>query len=168
MRFPYRVRDLKGAQKNFDFLQGKLRSYGFLAYGTGAIAIASGSDTKYGYANEVSDPDDAYDLTNTRYVAKVAGWYEFRGSVSIPAGGAVNTRWILRLYINGASLMNLDVQWATAVWGNDSFLKGYSGWVRLNAGDTVDMRVNQNSGAGLNIGNVGATTSFSGGLVGLI
>lgn len=140
--------------------RSSIKRYSFTAVGTGAISVSTSTPTKYGYSNETSDPDGAYDVANTRYVAPVDGWYEFTAGLRLPSPGAANTRWQFLLYVNGASVRMLEVNWATSAWSNDKTLRGSSGRILLSEGDLVDCRVIHNNASSLNVGDSTASSTF--------
>jgi hypothetical protein len=141
-------------------------AYPFIAYGTGTISVTAGVPTKYGFANEVQDPNGVYAGTpDYCYIAPLTGFYRFAASIPIPAFTAAGNRIALDLFVNSAIVRRLKIDWSLSTWSNDQNMVGDSGLVYMTAGQKADVYVtgSQALTAG---GTNGATCFFSGYKVG--
>lgn len=151
MRLPHKIKD-KFIQSNFDFITARLAPCYFLAVSPGAgQSVSPGSDTKINYS-ETSDLFGVFDDPNDQFIAPGKGAYIFQAALALPTPGAVGTRWILRLYVNGGFNQQLKVDWTGSTWSNDYAIQGQSSVVPLNLNDKVDIRVNQASAGAITVG----------------
>lgn len=79
----------------------------------------------------------------TRYTAQVAGWYYCAGIVQM--GFNATGRRATALYVNGTDIRQTEQQVASAA----AHAHTISGFVQLNKGDFVELRVYQSSGGTL-------------------
>jgi hypothetical protein len=122
--------------------------------------------TKYGFANEVQDPNGVYAGTpDYCYIAPLTGFYRFAASIPIPAFTAAGNRIALDLFVSSAIVRRMKIDWSLSTWSNDQNMIGDSGLVYLTAGQKADVYVtgSQALTAG---GTNGATCFFSGYKVG--
>lgn len=117
------------------------RVVAFRATASGSTTIAASSTpTKLAYNTVITDSHGAFDTTNNRFTAPVAGWYRFSASMRYDSlAWTQASRLDMRLYKNGSNLSYLD-----------SYLISYTGTyypgaitgstqIYLNAGDYVEV-----------------------------
>lgn len=110
-------------------------------FGTGT----DGTNETIIYATEIYDTANAYDATTGRFTAPIAGYY----AISATCAWAVNSTGIrsIGLYVGGTEMDKTTLgAWNGVVSNLVSVASIY-----LAAGDTVDVRVLQNSGGALNL-----------------
>ena len=111
-------------------------AHGVFKSGDSPQSIAANSITKLSWATERIDVGDV--LATGTYTAYQAGMHNFRGSVSLDSLAATKTL-TAYLYVNGSSNWSKAI---TTVSGTNTVQFTCS--VLLNAGDTVDVRVQHN------------------------
>jgi len=126
---------------------------GFAANNPAAQTIANTSITQLtGYSKEF-DTNGAFNATTGVYTVPVSGKYLILGQALFNAN-ATGARWLF-FYKNGSQLKE-------AIFAGNATLSALvlSTVAQLNAGDTIDMRVQQSSGGNLSINSTAAETCF--------
>lgn len=132
--------------------------YKFRAYRAAAQNTSSGAFAKVSFDTETYDTNSNYDnVTNFRYTAPVAGWYQFNASIQLSSSSSSG---VISLYKNGSEISRGD-----RAKGNADLLGlGVSDIIQLSATNYVEVFVFCSSTLAL---DVIATTNnyFSGYLV---
>ncbi|MEO5499473.1 MAG: hypothetical protein ABIR46_03165 [Candidatus Saccharimonadales bacterium] len=120
------------------------------AYNTAAAAV-----TKLPYNTENFDDNSNYDsVTNSRYTASVAGFYQFNASLLLSSSV---TRFFLSFYKNGAEYMRGLDSAATSTFGGQNSL-----FLQLAGGDYIEVFYFTQTAVAV---TTGSPTQFSGYLV---
>jgi hypothetical protein len=120
---------------------------------TSTQSIATATLTKVQFNSVTFDTHGTFDsTTNFRYVAPIADYYKIYAEVRWNASMTAASDVILQYKINGAGATTLDRQVGTA----NMAMKGFDK-VQLNAGDYIEIFVQQNSGGAL---STEASTTF--------
>ncbi len=115
---------------------GPTNAPAFRAYRSAAYTSASGG-FKFDYDTEAYDTTNSYDLSSDQFVAPLSGKYLFTAIVAPAVVGTV-APW---LQVNGA-----NVAWGNYESTNSGNHRILSSVVALNAGDTVQLWISNNSG----------------------
>lgn len=132
---------------------------GAQAYRNANQTIATATITKVQLNTENFDPNNNFDnATNYEYVAPMAGYYQVNGEVlwAVPAATA-NIASIL-VYVNGGLRLRGQAETLSTTAGQVKSIV-VSGIIRVSEGDTVDLRVYQDSGGNVDIVNFDAGTN---------
>lgn len=115
--------------------------YCFRAYPSSGTTIADGANTKILFQTE--DYDYNNNFASSTYTAPVAGVYHFNGRVGFATTIASGVLAYLVLYVNGAETIYGNAL-STAYTTASAFV--ISGDIKLNANDTVELWMYQDSG----------------------
>lgn len=140
---------------------GPANPYKFSVYRAGALSIGAGATAKVTFETESFDTNNNFDaVTNNRYVAPVAGFYDFSAAVTI----AVNANlYGIILYKNGSALKRGNFSSTGAVATDNIFV--VNTLLQLAANDYIEIYMFNNSGGGAAIGVGAEKTYFTGYLV---
>lgn len=135
--------------------------YKFSVYRAGALSIGAGATAKVTFETESFDTNNNFDaVTNNRYVAPVAGFYDFSAAVTI----AVNANlYGIILYKNGSALKRGNFSSTGTVATDNIFV--VNTLLQLAANDYIEIYMFNNSGGGAAIGVGAEKTYFTGYLV---
>lgn len=129
--------------------------YKFSAYRNAAYTTAAAALTKLPFDTELYDTNGNFDnVTNNRYVAPVAGFYQFNSRTSF-----TTTRGILTLYKNGSEVKRGDDQTVAS----SAIGINVSGVIQLAATDYVEVFYFSQGAVAMDVGQV--NTWFDGHLV---
>jgi hypothetical protein len=138
--------------------------YKFSAYSSSNTTIpASSVPGKVGLHTELFNTGSSFDSsTNYRFIAPVAGFYQFEGAVTAFVANSVLTR--AYLYKNGAAVRQGNTG-MNASGGNNNVTSNVSGLIELAAGGYIELWVATTQGTASNTISGQATTYLDGHLV---
>ena len=111
-------------------------------------SISNSTNTTVIFSNVLNDTHAAFNSTTGQYLAPVSGYYSVSACVDW-AASATNARTLLVL-VGGSTFTILN--YVNAPSGATSCIQSGTAVVYANAGQTIEVQVNQTSGGALNIG----------------
>lgn len=144
------IAQVKGAPNGLD-----MRVMGARVTKSANQTIPTGTQTKVVWQTETYDTHGAFDnVTNNRFTAPVAGYYEVAAKLAYTASVSAVSR--LSLYKNGVIYCDLFRQ-----DGADGQYQGGTDVINLVAGDYLEIFTSQNSGADRDVDSTTTTTYAS-------
>lgn len=129
--------------------------YKFSAYRNAAQNTTGGSFAKVNYDTELFDTSNNFDaVTNARFTAPVAGFYQFNAMVSSASSSAAHT---ISFYLNGVEFSRGNKTNGTGAPGAT-----HNDLIQLAAGDFVEVYVFSTSTVAIEVGATAPHATFSG------